>query len=405
MMKIAIIGGGAAGFFAAIHAKINHPDSHVVLLEKSQKFLSKVKISGGGRCNVTNGCSDVNELCKAYPRGGKKLKKAFHRFNTTDTIKWFESRGVPLLTQDDGCVFPVSQSSQSIIDCFLDEVRKMKIDIQLGKGVKRILAIDEKLELSFIKEVHPPQLFDKVIVATGGSPKRTGLEWLEELGHKIEDPVPSLFTFNMPNESIKSLMGIVVKNTLVKIQGEKLNSDGPLLITHWGMSGPAILKQSAFGARLLADKNYEFKIQVNWVNEKNNSVVFDHLSLLSTEHQKKLISNIRPYGLQERLWLHLLEKCDISSDKRWGELGNKSLNKLVNIFTNDVYSVKGKTTFKEEFVTCGGVSLQSIDLATMQSKVVKNLYFAGEVMDIDAITGGYNFQAAWTTAFIAGELG
>jgi predicted Rossmann fold flavoprotein len=404
MINIAVIGGGAAGFFAAIHAKANHPDAHVVLLEKSQKYLSKVKISGGGRCNVTNGCSDVNELCKAYPRGGKKLKKAFHLFNTTDTMEWFESRGVPLLTQDDGCVFPVSQSSQSFIDCFLDEVKKLKIEIRLGTGVKEIKTLDDQLELSFIKEQHDPQLFDKVIVTTGGSPKRSGLEWLESLGHKIEDPVPSLFTFNMPEEHITSLMGIVVKNSLVRIQGEKLNSDGPLLITHWGMSGPAILKLSAFGARMLADKNYEFSIQVNWVNERNNSVVFDHLTNLSSEHHKKLVSNIRPYGLQERLWLYLLEKCGISTEKRWGDLGSKSINKLVNIFTNDIYHVKGKTTFKEEFVTCGGVSLSSIDLATMQSKVCKNLYFAGEVMDIDAITGGYNFQAAWTTAFIAGKL-
>jgi hypothetical protein len=343
-------------------------------------------------------------LCKAYPRGGKKLKKAFHMFNTSDTMEWFESRGIPLVTQDDGCVFPVSQDSQSFIDCFLDEVRKLKIDIRLGMGVKAILPKGEQLELSFLKEQHPSQLFDKVIVTTGGSPKRSGFEWLEALGHKIEDPVPSLFTFNMPEENITSLMGIVVKNTLVKIQGEKLNSDGPLLITHWGMSGPAILKLSAFGARMLADKNYEFSVQVNWVNERNNAVVLDHLEALSSEHHKKMISNIRPYGLQERLWLYLLERCDISPEKRWGDLGSKSLNKLVNIFTNDVYNVKGKTTFKEEFVTCGGVSLSSIDLATMQSKVVKNLYFAGEVMDVDAITGGYNFQAAWTTAFIAGKL-
>jgi len=240
-MKVAIIGGGAAGFFSAIQVKINHPDAHVTLFEKTQKFLGKVKISGGGRCNVTNGCSNVNELCKAYPRGGKKLKKAFHIFNTTDTIEWFESRGVPLLTQDDGCVFPVSQNSQSIIDCFLDEVRKSKIDIRLGMGVKQILPKEDQLELTFSKEQHQSQLFDKVIIATGGSPKKSGLEWLAEMGHKIEDPVPSLFTFNMPNESITALMGIVVKNTLVKIQGEKLNSDGPLLITHWGMSGPAIL--------------------------------------------------------------------------------------------------------------------------------------------------------------------
>jgi predicted Rossmann fold flavoprotein len=404
-MKIAIIGGGAAGFFAAIQAKTNHPDARVSLFEKSQKFLSKLKISGGGRCNVTNGCSDVNELCKAYPRGGKKLKKAFHLFNTTDTIEWFEQRGVPLLTQDDGCVFPVSQSSQSIIDCFMDEVKKLEIDLQLGMGVQKIQSVEDQIELTFIKEPQNPLLFDKVVIATGGSPKRSGLEWLEALGHKIEEPVPSLFTFNMPEESITALMGIVVKDTLVKIQGEKLNSDGPLLITHWGMSGPAILKLSAFGARMLADKDYEFKVQVNWVNERNNAIVLDYLTALASEHHKKMISNIRPYGLQERLWVYLLEKCDISPEKRWGDLGNKSLNKLVNIFTNDIYKVKGKTTFKEEFVTCGGVSLESIDMDTMQSKVCKNLYFAGEVMDIDAITGGYNFQSAWTTGFIAGKLG
>ena len=404
MMNIAVIGGGAAGFFSAIHAKMNHPKSKVTLFEKSQKFLSKVKISGGGRCNVTNGCTDVNELCKAYPRGGKKLKKAFHRFNTTDTMEWFESRGIPLVIQDDGCVFPVSQSSQSFIDCFLEEVKNLNINIQLGSGIKKIESINNQLELTFIKN-HDPQLFDKVIVATGGSPKRSGLEWLEELGHKIEDPVPSLFTFNMPNESITSLMGIVVKNTLVKIQGEKLISDGPLLVTHWGMSGPAILKLSSFGARMLSEKNYEFNVQVNWVNERNNEIVLDELVALSQLHPKKMISNIRPYGLQERLWHYLLERCALSKEIRWADLGKKSLNKLVNVLTNDVYEVKGKTTFKEEFVTCGGVSLQSIDLKTMESKVCKNLYFAGEVMDIDAITGGYNFQVAWTTGFIAGELG
>ncbi|MDF1698034.1 MAG: NAD(P)/FAD-dependent oxidoreductase [Saprospiraceae bacterium] len=404
MMKVAVIGGGAAGFFAAIHVKINHPNASVVLFEKSQKLLSKVKISGGGRCNVTNGCADVNELVKAYPRGGKKLKKAFHRFNTSDTMEWFEKRNVPLLIQEDGCVFPVSQSSQSIIDCFLSEARRLCIDIQTGMGVKKMMEVDNGLELTFSKEGNPPQRFDKVIVATGGSPKRTGLAWLEELGHRIEEPVPSLFTFNMPNESITKLMGIVVKETQVKIQGEKLISDGPLLITHWGMSGPAILKLSAFGARILADKGYEFQVQVNWANERNNNDVLHYISSLSSQHQKKMIGNIKPYGLQERLWHYLLERCSIAVDRRWGELGGKSLNKIVNILTNDTYAVKGKTTFKEEFVTCGGVSLKSIDLATMESKKCKNLYFAGEVMDIDAITGGYNFQAAWTTAFIAGEL-
>jgi len=404
-MKVAIIGGGAAGFFAAIHVKYNHPESTVCIIEKSQKLLSKVKISGGGRCNVTNACTAVSELCKAYPRGGKKLKKLFHLFNTTDTMAWFESRGVPLVTQEDDCVFPVSQSSQSIIDCFMQEARKHKIEICTGHGVKKITPMEGKLQLDFSKADHPAQVFDKVVVATGGSPKRSGLLWLEELGHRIEDPIPSLFTFNMPDESITSLMGIVVKNTLVKIQGEKLTSDGPLLITHWGMSGPAILKLSAFGARLLNEKNYEFKLQVNWVNERNNDIVFEYLSTLRTTHPKKMITNIKPYGLQERLWHFLLDRCDIGIQVRWGDLGNKSLHKLVNVLTNDIYAVRGKTTFKEEFVTCGGVSLKSIDLKTMQSKVVPNLYFAGEVMDIDAITGGYNFQAAWATGFVAGRLG
>ena len=404
-MKVAIIGGGAAGFFSAIHAKENHPNAEVVIFEKSKKILAKVKISGGGRCNVTNGCTDVGELCKAYPRGGKKLKKAFHVFNTTDTMDWFQSRGVPLVTQEDSCVFPVSQDSQSIIDCLLKETRRLKIKVEIGIGVKAIQSIaDDRLQLSFIKKEHPPKTFDKVIVATGGSPKRSGLEWLEALHHKIENPVPSLFTFNMPKEAVRELMGVVVQEALVNIQGTKLKSDGPLLITHWGMSGPAILKLSAFGARILSEKEYECKAQVNWVNERNNEIVLGVLRNIAQEHSKKILANIRPYYLPVRLWHYLVKKVNLSTDQKWGELGKKSLNKIMTILTNDEYQVKGKTTFKEEFVTCGGVSLQSIDLNTMQSKVCKNLYFAGEVMDIDAITGGYNFQAAWTTGFIAGQL-
>jgi predicted Rossmann fold flavoprotein len=403
-MNIAVIGGGAAGFFSAIHAKKNHPSAEVTIFEKSKKTLSKVKISGGGRCNVTNGCTDVSELCKAYPRGGKKLKKAFHLFNTTHTIDWFESRGVPLLTQDDNCVFPVSQDSQSIIDCFLNETKRLKIDVVLGTGVKTITRENDRLKLSFLKEDQHTRQFDKVIVATGGSPQKRGLEWLEALNHRIETPVPSLFTFNMPTEKVRELMGVVVKETQVSIQGTKLKSDGPLLITHWGMSGPAILKLSAFGARILSERGYSFNVKVNWVNEKNNELVMEELKKLEHLHGKKHLSNIRPYFLPQRLWLYLLEKNDFPENKRWNEVGKKGLNRLMNTLTNDIYEVKGKTTFKEEFVTCGGVSLQDIDLNTMQSKVCKGLYFAGEVMDIDAITGGYNFQGAWTTAFIAGKL-
>ena len=403
-MNIAIIGGGAAGFFSAINAKENYPNADVVIFEKSQKLLTKVKISGGGRCNVTNGCTSISELCKAYPRGGKSLKKAFHIFNTGHVIEWFEFRGVPLIIQDDNRVFPASQSSQSIIDCFLREISRLNIEIELGTAIKSLEQVGERLKLAFLSAGIQPKLFDKVIIATGGSPKRKGLAWLEVLNHKIEDPVPSLFTFNLPGEPITQLMGVVAENTQVNIQGTKFKAGGPLLITHWGMSGPAILKLSAFGARALSEMGYEFKIQINWVNEINNELVLEQLMSLIQEHPKKLLSNIRPYYLPERLWQYLIEKSNISSDKRWGDLGKKSLNKLVSLITNDIYEVNGKTTFKEEFVTCGGVNLQSVDLNTMQSKVCKNLYFAGEILDIDAITGGYNFQAAWTTGFIAGKL-
>lgn len=403
-MRIAIIGGGAAGFFAAITAKENHPKAEVTIFEKSKKILSKVKVSGGGRCNVTNGCTDIQALSKAYPRGEKKLKRAFRTFDTQDTMEWFESRGVPLMIQDDNCVFPVSQDSQSIIDCFLNETKKRQINLEIGKGIQAIEPIKNQLKLHFLKEQFPSAVFDKVIVATGGSPKRSGLTWLEELGHKIADPVPSLFTFNMPTESVSDLMGIVVENTLVNIQGTKLKSDGPLLITHWGMSGPAILKLSAFGARILSEMNYECTTQVNWTNIQNDQIVREDLNGIVASHPNKILANFRPYALPERLWLFLLEKVNLPKDKRWNALGKKGVNKLTHILTNDAYAVKGKTTFKEEFVTCGGVSLASIDFKTMQSRVCKNLYFAGEVMDIDGITGGYNFQSAWTTAFIAGKL-
>ncbi len=400
-MQIAIIGGGAAGFFAAIHAKENHPQSTVTIFEKSKKVLAKVKISGGGRCNVTNGCTDIKELSEAYPRGNRKLRKAFGTFNTKHTMEWFESRGVALVTQDDNCVFPVSQDSQSIIDCFLNEIKRLEIKLEISKGVKRIESLGKQIELAFSEQT---LVFDKVIVTTGGSPKRSGLDWLEKLGHQIEEPVPSLFTFNMPNESIRELMGIVIENPSVTIQGTKLKSDGPLLITHWGMSGPAILKLSAFGARILGEMNYEFKTQVNWINVQNTDLVLSGLKAIAGDHPNKILSNFRPYMLRERLWHYLIERCGLSKQSTWGQTGKKALNKIVNILTNDVYEVSGKTTFKEEFVTCGGVSLESIDFKTMQSKTCPNLYFAGEVMDIDGITGGYNFQAAWTTAFVAGKL-
>ncbi len=404
-MKVAVIGGGAAGFFAAIAVKENHPKAKVTIFEKSNKVLAKVKVSGGGRCNVTNGVTSIKDLSLAYPRGGSQLKKAFSIFNTTHTMSWFESRGVPLMIQEDNCVFPVSQDSQSIMDCFEEQTTKFGISVELGKGIRSLKQVENfQIELSFIKSDQEPMVFDKVIVTTGGNPTKKGFQWLQELGHKIEDPVPSLFTFNMPNEPITKLMGIVVEKTITNIQGEKFKSNGPLLITHWGMSGPSILKLSAFGARKLSELEYQFVVQVNWVNEQNNDKVLKILESIVAENPKKDLSNFRPYGLPERLWHFLLEKIELPFDKKWSELGKKGLNKLVVVLTNDPYAVKGKTTFKEEFVTCGGVSLNDVNMNTMQSKVIKNLYFAGEVLDIDAITGGYNFQAAWTTAFVAGKL-
>ncbi|APG28129.1 flavoprotein [Syntrophotalea acetylenivorans] len=403
-MEVAIIGGGAAGFFAAISVKENYPDATVVIFEKSKNILAKVKISGGGRCNLTNGCESIKELAVAYPRGGNALKRAFRIFNNHDAMRWFEERNVPLVIQEDNCVFPLSQDSQSIIDCFLQQASRFNIHIELERGIKGIEKAGDKLKLSFIGGKVLPRTFNKVIVATGGSPQRAGLEWLEKLGHRIADPVPSLFTFKMPDETITELMGIVVKPTLVSIQGTKLKSEGPLLITHWGMSGPVILKLSALGARLLSEKHYDFKIQVNWTNVRNQDLVVSELKRVVTEHPKKILSNLRPYNLPERLWGYLLAKSNLPPSKKWGELGKTGLNRLVDLLTNDTYSVRGQTQFREEFVTCGGVSLESIDFKTMQSKVCKNLYFAGEVMDIDGITGGYNFQAAWTTAFIAAKL-
>ncbi|MEO9531814.1 MAG: NAD(P)/FAD-dependent oxidoreductase [Crocinitomicaceae bacterium] len=404
-MRVAIIGGGAGGFFSAIHVKENHPSAEVVIFEKSKRVLSKVKISGGGRCNVTNSETSIKLLSDAYPRGNKKLKQAFTEFSTQDCQKWFTDRGVPLVTQSDHCVFPESQSSQSIIDCFMAEVIRLNIEIKMSHKVKELKPLGEVIALHFDGDEEQIEVFDKVIVATGGSPKNSGLLWLERLGHKIENPVPSLFTFNMPNEGVTTLMGIVVENAKVSIQSTKLKSEGPLLLTHWGMSGPAILKLSAFGARILEEFNYNFKIQVNWVDELNNEVVAGVIRKIIEEHPAKHLKGIRPFGLPERLWVYLLEKSDLDTNKKWPELGKKGLNKLVNVLTNDIYQVEGKTTFKDEFVTCGGVSLESIDCKTMQSKVVPNLYFTGEVMDIDGITGGYNFQSAWTTAYIAAKLG
>ena len=404
-MKVAVIGGGAAGFFAAIAVMENHPKASVVIFEKSEKLLAKVKVSGGGKCNVTNACPNLRDLVAAYPRGGKALKKAFGIFNNHDMMRWLEAKGITLKTRPDNHVFPASQDSQTIIDCFTQEAAKHNIKIETGSGVSMLKLGKSGWQLEFTKQGSNPRTFDKVIVATGGSPKRVGLKWLEDLGHEIVGPIPSLFTFNMPDEPIRELMGVAVEGAIVSIQSTKLKFTGPVLITHWGMSGPAILKLSAYGARVLAEKDYRFRLQINWTGIQNSELVVDELRSTVSDHPKKRLCNIKPIPLPERLWHYLLQKAGIPMERSWGELGKKGINKLVNELSNSSFEVQGKTSFKDEFVTCGGVSLSDVNMRTMESRVCPNLYFTGEVLDIDGITGGYNFQAAWTTAFIAGRLG
>ena len=396
-MRIAIIGGGAAGFMAAITAKKSSPNSEVLLFEKSNKLLSKVKISGGGRCNVTNACFSISELSKKYPRGGAFLKKSFSQFFTKDTVEWFESKGVKLKAEDDNRMFPITDNSQTIIDCLLNECNKAGVEINLQSSINKI----SKREKTFDLDINAQTIgFDKVIIATGGSAKKQGFDWFSDLQLSIVDPVPSLFTFNMPNEDIKSLMGVVAQNASVSIQGIKQKQYGPLLITHWGMSGPAILKASAWNARELNANNYHFKINVNWANLSEQ----EYISILNTtKNSNRTLSNKNPFNLPNRLWVFLLEKINISVDSIWNNLSKKESNRLLNTLLNDEYEVKGKTTFKEEFVTCGGVSLEEVNPETLESKRHNGLYFCGEVLNIDGITGGFNFQAAWTTAYIAGK--
>lgn len=398
--KLIVIGGGAAGFFCAVNAARLNPLLKVIIVEKSSKVLSKVKISGGGRCNVTHACFEVTELVKRYPRGQNFLKKAFHWFNTNDTIKWFEERNVQLKVENDGRMFPATNDSQTIIDCLIREANKYSVEILLHTEVKAI----HKAEKGFLLETGSTKLTaDFLCIASGGYPKATQFEWLRQMGHTIEDPVPSLFTFNIPNNSITALMGISVEKATVKVQSSKLTETGPILITHWGLSGPAVLKLSAWGARELAQLQYDFSIIVNWLPGYNENSLRTEWQHLRSQHATQKIGNKNPFTLPNRLWLYMLDLCAINNDIRWTDLSAALQNKLIKILTGQTFAVKGKTTFKEEFVTCGGVKLSEIDANTMQSKLIPHLYFAGEVMDIDGITGGFNFQNAWTSGWIAAK--
>jgi hypothetical protein len=399
--QLIIIGGGAAGFFCAVNAARMNPALQVVIIEKSSKLLSKVKVSGGGRCNVTHACFSIAEMIKKYPRGASFLKKAFHHFFTTDTIAWFKERGVELKTEADGRMFPVSNTSQTIIDCLIKEANKYGVEILMNREVSSLIFENEKWQINFKNS--ETVAADYVCVASGGYPKINQFDWLQKTNHTVETPVPSLFTFNMPGNSITALMGVSVEAAAVKITGTKLATEGPLLITHWGVSGPAVLKLSAWAAKELAAKNWHCSIVINWLPQYNENSVKEKIQQLRFTIAAQKISNRNPFNLPARLWEYLLTQSGINADMRWADLPAKEQNKLAKNLCAQELEVKGKTTFKEEFVTAGGVALAEIDFNTMQSKKMPGLFFAGEVVDIDGVTGGFNFQNAWTTGWIAAK--
>lgn len=400
-MKMAIIGGGAAGFFTAINVARKHPDWQVTIFEKSTKLLSKVKVSGGGRCNVTHHCFDAKKLSLNYPRGQKALYAVFKQFNPENTIAWFKQRGVSIKREQDNRMFPTTDSSQTIIDAFLQDARKYRVDIQTKSGLKQLEQVSSyHWKLTF--DSGKTERFDKVLIATGSQPSMWKL--LEkQLGLKIIPPVPSLFTFNIKDSRIHDLMGLSFPNASIRVTGTKLQAEGPLLITHWGMSGPAILRLSAWGARELAAKNYEFQILINLLGDKTPEQVRSLVLQLKQSQAKKRAVNVSLEGIPKRYWQKLMTLIEVREEQRFGELSKKQTNKLVEELAQAMFQVKGKSTFKEEFVTSGGVALSEIDMKTMQAKRFPNLYFAGEVLDIDAITGGFNFQACWSEGWVISE--
>ena len=404
MMQTAVIGGGAAGFFLAVNLKEMMPEMGITIFERSQRVLAKVAVSGGGRCNCTNSFGGVGDLSAVYPRGHRLMKRLFNGFDYRDAYAWFERHGVPLVTQADGCVFPRAQDSQAVIDCFLRLARQYHITIKTGCK---------------IQSLHDVAGYDFVAVTTGGEPTPTlpkggSLDSLFNRqsiqaplplggdGGGLISPCPSLFSFRIDDERLHTLMGIVTEATAM-IPGTKLRACGPLLITHWGMSGPAILRLSSYGARLLHDNQYRLPLSVNWTNAKPDEVRTE-LQTIAATHPQKLITNIRPYGLTSRLWEYITKKAlGGRSEGKWLSLNKKEMNRLSNVLTNDKYQIAGRAPFKDEFVTCGGVSLKSINPTTLECKTRPGLYFAGEVLDIDGVTGGFNFQAVWTTAYVVAK--
>ena len=388
-MKTAIIGGGAAGFFLAINLKEMVPEMGVTIFERGKRVLTKVEISGGGRCNCTNSFAEVSDLQDVYPRGHRLMKRLMKGFSQEDAYRWFEAHGVKLTTQEDQCVFPMSQDSHTIINCFTAEAKRQGVEVRTETKIESLDDLSD---------------YDFIAVTTGGQPKAERLQWLAEKGHEIEEPVPSLFTFRIDDEKLHALMGTVVTHATAMIPGTKLRAEGPLLITHWGMSGPAILKLSSYGARLLAEQQYKAKLAVNWTCLRDTEVM-EALGELMVRCAQKQLTSVAPCGLPTRLWAYLAEKClGERANGRWGSLNKKELNRLANMLSGgDGYELAGRAAFKDEFVTCGGVALQAVNPATLESKHVPGLYFAGEILDIDGITGGFNFQAAWTTAYTVAQ--
>lgn len=402
-LKIVVIGGGAAGFFGAITCANLEPNCEIIILEAGSKPLTKVKISGGGRCNVTHHCFDPATLTNFYPRGGKALRGAFTRFQPQDMINFLQQRGVQLKTEADGRMFPITDDSQTIIDCFLSEIKKQHIQLKTKVIVKDIIKEEDLFQI-YLKngEVIP---CDRILLATGSNP--SGYYLAQKLGHQIEKPVPSLFTFNIQDQRLQNLAGIAVENATIKLLNigkQKLIQTGAILITHWGLSGPAVLKLSAWGARILQQNHYQMTLQINWLSEDNYESLNEYLLTIKSKNSRQKIETFSPFNsIPKRLWQSLVKFSAIPEGKIWAELSKKQLSKLVQELTQGCYQIKGKGVFKDEFVTCGGVSLKEIDFQTMESKKCTGLYFAGEILDLDGVTGGFNFQSAWTTAFIAGN--
>ncbi|MCR5860858.1 NAD(P)/FAD-dependent oxidoreductase [Flavobacterium sp. J372] len=394
---VVIAGGGAAGFFTAINIAEANSKLKIAILERSKDVLQKVRVSGGGRCNVTHACFVPDELVKFYPRGEKELRGPFNRFCSGDTIEWFEKRGVELKIEDDGRMFPVTDSSQTIIDCFLEATKRLGIHILTGESIQSLYKSDSHWKIDTQNQTYIAQ---SLVMATGSSTKMWDI--LAAIGHTIVEPVPSLFTFNIKDPRIKDLMGVSAQAS-VKVKGTRLEATGPLLITHWGMSGPGILRLSAWGARELATKNYQFTLIVNWLDDMDAENCETQLKSIKQENAKKAVGKKSPFAFPNRLWESLVTASGIDPETRWADLSKKQIDALTQQLTNAHFQVNGKSTFKEEFVTAGGISLKEVNFKTMESKVFPNLYFAGEILDIDAITGGFNFQNAWTGGYIAAQ--